>query len=82
MENTTTFELIIIDYIRTTYKVTRIKSNNRFRRAMILDDGCVYFLKDEPESKKIKFKIADYLKLIFSLDKNYAEKLISIALSI
>lgn len=82
MENTSTFDLIIIDYIRTTYKVTRIKSNNRFRRAMILDDGRVYLLKDEPETKKIKFKVADYLRLIFALDKNHSQKLISIALGI
>lgn len=82
MENTSTFDLIIIDYIRTTYKVSRVKSNNRFRRAMILDDGHIYFLKDEPETKKIKFKVGHYLSLIFSCDKNHAQKLISIALGI
>lgn len=52
MENMTDFDKLIIDYIKTTYKVSRIKDKMRFRRGMILDDGLQYLLKDEATTKK------------------------------
>lgn len=82
MENMTDFDLLIIDYIKTTYKVSRIKDKMRFRRGMILDDGLQYLLKDEATTKKIKFKLAVYISLIFSCKENHAQKLVADALGI
>lgn len=82
MENMTDFDKLIIDYIKTTYKVSRIKDKMRFRRGMILDDGLQYLLKDEATTKKIKFKLAVYISLIFSCKENHAQKLIADALGI
>lgn len=82
MENTNNFDMLIIDYIKKTYKVSRIKHKMRFRRAMILDDGLEYFLKDEPTTKKIKFKLATYISLIFTCNEKHAQKLVADALGI
>jgi hypothetical protein len=82
MENMTDFDKLIIDYIKTTYKVSRIKDKMRFRRGMILDDGLQYLLKDEATTKKIKFKLAVYISLIFSCKENHAQKLVADALGI
>lgn len=82
MENTNPFDSLVIDYIKKTYKVSRIKHKMRFKRAMILDDGHEYFLKDEPTTKKIKFKLATYISLIFACSENHAQKLVAHALGI
>jgi hypothetical protein len=82
MENINNFDMLIIDYIKKTYKVSRIKHKMRFRRAMILDDGLEYFLKDEPTTKKIKFKLATYISIIFGCKENHAQKLVAMALGI
>lgn len=82
MEQNTDFDKLIIDYIQKTYKIARIKQNQRFRRAIILDDGQIYHLKDSDSTKKLKFKLGDYIELIFACDKLKVQKLISIALGI
>lgn len=82
MEKMTAFDMLVIDYIKKTYKVSRIKHKMRFRRAMILDDGLEYFLKDEPTTKKIKFKMAEYISIIFACNEKHAHNLVVMALGI
>ncbi len=81
-KNNDKFDMLVIDYIQKTYKVSRIKSNMRFKRAMILDDGNAYHLKDEPTTKKIKFKLSYYIQIIFACDAEHSQRLIAIALGI
>ncbi len=81
-QNIDKFDKLVINYIQKNYKVSRIKHNMRFRRAMILDDGKAYQLKDILETKKIKFKVGYYIETIFACDPEHSQKLIAIALGI
>ncbi len=81
-KNIDKFDMLVIDYIQKTYKVTRVKHNLRFRRAMVLDDGKAYQLKDMLETKKIKFKLGYYIETIFACDPEHSQRLIALALGI
>lgn len=81
-KNVTDFESLIIEYIQNTYKISRIKHKNRFKRAMILDDGSIYLLKDNLETKQIKFKICYYIETIFACTPTQSKELVSKALGI
>lgn len=76
------FDNLIIDYIKSNYKVSRVKVNNRFKRGMVLDDGATYILNNDMTLNKLKFKMSDYIVLIFACKQEKAQKLISIALEI
>jgi hypothetical protein len=59
---------LINDYLIRHYSVSRIKDGNRFKRAIILDDGKVYLLSDKSKHNQIRFGIIETLKDVFNYD--------------
>jgi len=74
-------EEMIVKFLQRNYPVSRIKQNNRFKRAIVLDD-VAYMLSDINSSKPLKTKLIATLKIIFDCDATNAYRLISQALSI
>ena len=76
-----TDEEMIIKFLQRNYPVSRIKLNNRFKRAIVLDDGA-YMLSDGNSARPLKTKLIATLKTVFDCDATNAYRLISYALNI
>lgn len=74
-------EEMIVKFLQRNYPISRIKSNNRFKRAIVLDDGA-YILSDGNSAKPLKTKLIAILKIIFDCDATISSFLISKALNI
>lgn len=81
-KNINDYEILIINYIQKTYKVSRVKYKKHFSRAIILDDGSTYLLKNNRTMVSLKFQISHYIQLIFPCDETKSNELISKALNI
>jgi hypothetical protein len=76
-----TDEEMIVKFLQRNYPVSRIKLNNRFKRAIVLDDGA-YMLSDGNSARPLKTKLIATLKTVFDCDATNAYRLISHALNI
>jgi hypothetical protein len=74
-------EKLIISFLIKNYPVVRVKEKNRFKRAILLDNG-YYFLSDNNSALPLKKKLIDVLKIVFDCDSVYANNIISKSLNI
>lgn len=75
------FEKLMISFLIKNYPVVRVKNKNRFKRAIILDNG-PYLLSDNCSALPIKKKLIGILKLVFDCDTNISNEVITKALNI
>lgn len=59
---------LMLKFLKLNFPTYRIKDNQRFKRAIVLDDG-PYFLSNEGTSKEIYFKLMEILELVFNFKK-------------
>ena len=56
---------LIINFLKRNYPIMRIKDKLRFKRAIVLDNGVIYFLSDEQSHIKLRNDLLSILKLVF-----------------
>jgi hypothetical protein len=56
---------LIINFLKRNYPIMRIKDKTRFKRAIVLDNGSIYFLSDEKSHIKLRNNLLSILKLVF-----------------
>ncbi len=59
---------LMIKFLEKNYPVSRIKYEQRFKRAIILDDGSIYGLSNEDSRIRLKYELMDKLRLVFDCD--------------
>lgn len=57
---------LMLKFLERNYPKSRIKDNQRFKRAIILDNGVVYYLSDKNSYKQLKYGLAEILAKIFN----------------
>lgn len=60
---------IMLRFLERNYPVSRIKDKQRFKRAILLDDGVAYCLSNQLTNKQLKFSLVETLKKIFDCDE-------------
>ena len=70
-------EKLLLEFLTKVYPVKRIKLNNKFHRSIILDDGTIFYLKDEGSKKLVKIKLYTSLKYL----TNASDNLINVTLN-
>lgn len=63
------------------YQVTRVKINNRFKRAIVLENNLPFFLSDKNSIQHLKSVIIQNLALIFYLEPKSLSKIVDEFLS-
>lgn len=73
------YENLIIKFVQRNYPVSRIKTNNRFKRGIVFDDGAYLF---SDGTMQIKTRLIVILKKVFDCQTNEAIEIIDKALNI
>ena len=60
---------MMIKFLERNYPVKRIKVKDRFKRAIVLDDGSSYVLSDDSQILLLKYELMELLFLIFYSDE-------------
>ena len=56
---------MMLKFLERHYPVIRVKFNNRFKRAVMLDGGEIFMLGDEFHKIQLKTKLIEILNLVF-----------------
>jgi hypothetical protein len=72
---------LVIKYMERNYQVTRVKINNRFKRAIVLENNLPFFLSDKNSIQHLKSVIIQNLALIFYLEPKSLSKIVDEFLS-
>lgn len=67
---------MILKFLERNYPVTRIKVDMRFKRAIILDDGSAFLLGDGSQTHKLKFKLQETIKKVFSSEDSISSAIL------
>lgn len=59
---------MILKFLERNYPVSRIKTNMRFKRGIVLDDGVVYLLSSESQSLALQHKLFELIIKVFNCD--------------
>lgn len=65
---------LIINFLKRNYPIMRIKDKTRFKRAIVLDNGGIYFLSDEQSHIKLRGDLLSVLKLVFYCREDIARQ--------
>lgn len=71
---------LMLKFLELNYPVSRIKDSKKFKRAIIMDNGKIYYLNDVNNYKQLKFSIKEILKIIFCLDESIINSVVDIYL--
>lgn len=82
MLNDKIFNDMITKFLTTNYPVSRIKSEGRFKRAIIIEGEQPYLLNDKSSVFKVKARLLKTLLVVFDCDVNLANELISKSINI
>lgn len=61
---------MIVNFMERNYPVSRIKINQRFRRAILLDNGIVFILGERQNYQNFKTSLINILSDIFNVDNS------------
>lgn len=67
---------LVKKYMERNYQVTRIKLNNRFKRAIVLENNTPFFLSDKNSIQHLKSVMLNNLSLIFYLEPQFLSKIV------
>jgi hypothetical protein len=67
---------LVIKYMERNYQVTRVKINNRFKRAIVLENNTPFFLSDKNSVQHLKSVIHQNLSIIFYLEPKFLSKIV------
>lgn len=56
----------MIDFLERNYPVSKIKSNGRFKRGIVVDDGSYYLLGEPSHVIQLQSKLFQILNIVFS----------------
>jgi hypothetical protein len=57
---------LMLKFLSRNYPVHRIKSNMRFKRTIVMENGEIYLLSDKNSTKILYNKLLDIIKTVFS----------------
>lgn len=60
---------MMLRFLERNYPISRIKTNMRFRRGIMLDDGQAYLLGDDIQFLSLQLRLMDVLFKVFNLDE-------------
>jgi len=60
---------MMLKFLEDNYPVSRIKSNSRFKRAIVLDNGKFFILGKGLQSLELQHNLMNILDKVFSLDE-------------
>jgi len=66
-----------IKFLRRNYPVSRVKINNKFKRAIILNNGETYLLSDKNAHKELKEKLLTTLAMAFNFDETFSRNILN-----
>lgn len=69
-------EKMILKFLERNYPVSRVKTNMRFKRAIILDNGNHFFLSEINSRNTLKMALLETLNTVFSYDVRFLKKII------
>jgi hypothetical protein len=61
---------LMLKFLEKNYPISRVKHNNKFRRAIILDNGGTFVLGEESHHIQLRFQLIEVLKKVFSCDES------------
>ena len=73
---------LMLKFLRRNFPVSRIKYNNQFRRAIVIDDGSYYLLGERNQLLALINKLNVILIIVFSCDIQTSKDIVNIFLSI
>ena len=59
---------LMFKFLERNYPVSRIKDKLRFKRAIVSDNGQIYYLSNPITNNELRHTLADTLKLVFGCD--------------
>jgi hypothetical protein len=69
-------EKIVLTFLERNYPVSRVKSNMRFKRAIILDNGTHFFLSEINSRNTLKMALLVTLNTVFSYDIRFLKRIV------
>ena len=60
---------MMLKFLEKNYPIARIKHNNKFRRAIVLDYGGTFVLGEEAHHIQLRHQLIEILKKVFSCDE-------------
>ena len=60
---------IMLKFLKKNYPIARVKHNNKFRRAIILDNGSTFVLGEKSHHTQIRHQLVEILKNVFSCEE-------------
>ena len=60
---------LMLKFLEKNYPISRVKHNNKFRCAIILDNGGTFVLGEESHHIKLRFQLIEALKIVFSCEE-------------
>ena len=59
---------LMAKFLAKNYPVKRVKHNMRFKRAIVTDNGSVFFLSDLSSHNHLRMQLTEILKSVFACD--------------
>jgi hypothetical protein len=63
---------LMFSYLYKNYPVVRLKYNGKFKRSIIFDDGCVFYIGDNTHKTIFVEKFVSNLSNVFNCDETIA----------
>lgn len=70
-------KILMFSFLKKNFPVSRIKSNGRFKRGIILNDGSQHILNSTSHNIPLKENLINVLIKVFSCDPEMAKETIS-----
>lgn len=67
--NTEIDKQLMLKFLDKNYPISRVKHNNKFRRAIILDYGGTFVLGEVSHHIQLRHQLIEILKKVFSCDE-------------
>ena len=72
METDSIEKILIQKFLEKNFPTHRLKVNQRFKRAIALEDG-IYLISDKESTNQLYFKLLDILSIVFSFERTMTE---------
>ena len=67
--NTEFDKQLMLKFLEKNYPISRVKHNNKFRRAIILDYGGIFVLGEPSHQIQLRHQLVEILKKVFSCEE-------------
>lgn len=68
---------MVIKYLKRHYPISRVKIDNKFKRAIVLNNGETYQLNNKANHNNLKTNLIKTLNLVFSFDEAFCRNILN-----